>query len=220
MACPHNLFTSLTGSPDTGGCWYLVGVSGSYDGNLLISNNGVNWHNTTLGVNDKIQNIAQGVTGHDIWVDFNGETPSQLRFKYVTPCPPSNTYSTSWENDACYQISEITANKLPVVEDVEVEYCIEENGLNLFDDAGVLAADYDILGCTGGSDCSKFNLTNGNYNPGSDNIAVGSYVFVFKHKSSPTPCDNAMFELTVNLVEGPYAGEEYEIYICSAPQPV
>lgn len=212
--CKLDLFDLLTGSPDTDGCWYFVSVTGTYGGSLDISDDGITYYTTTLAEGALMENPPDVDAGDAMWVDLEGLPATQFVFAYVTPCPGEDTYNANWENEVCYKVSTITANKGTVENDLEVEHCVEETGLNLYDDAGVTSGEYSIEECTGGGDCSEFNLGTGDYDPYANDIDVGAYVFRFELLNS---CDNVSFYLTVNIVAAPDMGDVQTGTACDDP---
>lgn len=222
MSCPINLFDSLTGSPDNTGAWYLVEVvddpPGIYLDLLDLSSNGTTFYTTSIDVLDRVENVAQSIEGHNIWVDA-GALPEieSIKFAYVVPDPGEDTYNPNWVNEDCFDVAFITLTDIDPPSPPDVERCNQESiPSNLFTDAGISSNDYEILSCAdagGSGGCSDFNLSTGDYNP--LGIPVDTYTFTFKHLNTPVVCDEAEFTMNVIITGGVDAGNDQAALTCN-----
>lgn len=204
MACIVNLFTSLGGSPDTGGNWFF------HSGDSFEFKYGTCPDADTVFTGGASPGDPIG-SGHNICIDLTGTTGTYV-FRYVVPSDAD--YGDC--NTGCVGCSDVTVNVVAPPEDGDpVEFCQGAGVQNL----------YDLLGNTPPTDgnwsCDPAGWSNGKsddddgtndtFDPA--DFAPGVYVFTYT-VNSDFPCTNCEAEVEVTITESPSGGSNSAATIC------
>lgn len=203
MACIINLFSSLGGSPATGGNWFYAETgphSFSY-GNCPDAATP-----DTFSLGDQIG------TGHNICVDLTGLAVGSYDFTYVVPSEA--VYADCGTGCTGCATVTITAQAGPE-NGAPVSYCENETACIIL---------YDLLGnvppITGSWEVSPAaSFTEGDPADGSDDCfqpsVLGAGVFTFTYTvDHDGDCDNCSATVEVTITEAPSAGSDGAATVC------